>query len=46
MAFACLLKITSSTAKKVGMGLNTFYLLAIGAIGAILYAELSKVFSK
>ena len=39
-------EITASTAKKVGMGLNTFYLLAIGAIGAVLYAELSKVFSK
>ena len=39
-------EITASTVKKVGMGLNTFYLLAIGAIGAILYAELSKVFSK
>ena len=39
-------EITASTAKKVGMGLNTFYLLAVGAIGAILYAELSKVFSK
>jgi len=39
-------EITSSTAKKVGMGLTSFYILAIGAIGAILYAELSKVFSK
>ena len=39
-------EITASTAKKDGMGLNTFYLLAIGAIGAVLYAELSKVFSK
>ena len=39
-------EITASTAKKVGMGLNTFYLLAIGAIGAVLYAELSKTFSK
>jgi len=39
-------EITASTAKKVGMGLNAFYLLAIGAIGAVLYAELSKVFSK
>ena len=38
--------ITASTAKKVGMGLITFYVLAIGAIGAVLYAELSKVFSK
>ena len=39
-------KITASTAKKVGMGLTAFYLLAIGAIGAVLYAELSKAFSK
>ena len=39
-------KITASTAKKVGMGLTAFYILAIGAIGAVLYAELSKVFSK
>ena len=39
-------EITASTAKKVGMGLNAFYLLAIGAIGAVLYAEVSKVFSK
>jgi NADH:ubiquinone oxidoreductase subunit 6 (subunit J) len=39
-------EITASTAKKVGMGLTTFYILAIGAIGAVLYAELSKVFAK
>ena len=39
-------EITASTVKKVGMGLTTFYLLAIGAIGAVLYAELSKAFSK
>ena len=39
-------EITASTAKQVGMGLTTFYLLAIGAIGAVLYAELSKTFSK
>jgi len=39
-------EITASTAKEVGMGLNTFYILAIGAVGAVLYAELSKVFSK
>jgi len=39
-------EITASTAKKVGMGLTTFYVLAIGAIGAVLYAELSKTFSK
>ena len=39
-------EITASTVKKVGMGLTAFYLLAIGAIGAVLYAEFSKVFSK
>ena len=39
-------EITSATAKKVGSGLITFYVLAIGAIAAVLYAELSKVFSK
>jgi high-affinity nickel permease len=39
-------EITATTVKRVGMGLTTFYLLAIGAIGAVLYAELSKVFSK
>ena len=37
---------TASSSKKVGMGLITFYLLIFGAIGAVLYAELSKVFSK
>ena len=39
-------EIIVSSAKQVGMGLNTFYLLAIGAIGAVLYAEFSKAFSK
>jgi NADH:ubiquinone oxidoreductase subunit 6 (subunit J) len=39
-------EITARTVKRVGMGLTTFYLLAIGAIGAVLYAELSKVFAK
>ena len=39
-------EITASTAKKVGMGLITFYVLAVGAIGAVLYSELSKAFSK
>jgi len=38
--------IDSSSAKQVGMGLNAFYFLGIGAIGAVLYAEFSKVFSK
>jgi hypothetical protein len=36
----------SYLAKKVGMGLTTFYILGIGAIGAVLYAELSKSFAK
>jgi len=39
-------EITASTAKNVGTGLITFYVLAIGAIAAVLYAELAKVFSK
>ena len=39
-------EITSSISKRVGMGLNMFYLLAIGAIGAVLYTEFSKAFSK
>ena len=39
-------EITAATAKRVGMGLTAFYLLAIGAIGAVLYAELSKAFAK
>ena len=39
-------EITASTSKKVGMGLTSFYILAVGAIGAVLYAELSKLFAK
>ena len=39
-------EITESTSKQVGMGLITFYVLIFGAIGAVLYAELSKIFSK
>ena len=39
-------EITASTAKQVGVGLITFYFLIFGAIAAILYVELSKVFSK
>ena len=38
--------ITEATSKQVGMGLITFYVLIFGAIGAVLYAELSKMFSK
>ena len=37
---------TASSSKQVGMGLITFYLYFFGAIVAILYSELSKVFSK
>ena len=39
-------EITSTVSKRVGMGLNMFYLLGIGAVGAILYTEFLKVFSK
>ena len=39
-------EITQSTSKNVGMGLITFYVLIFGAVGAVLYAELSKIFSK
>ena len=37
-------EITESTSKQVGMGLITFYILMFVAIGAVLYAELSKLF--
>ena len=39
-------EITASSSKQVGMGLITTLILVCGAIGAILYAELSKIFSK
>tara|TARA_B100000965_G_C19499882_1_gene716963 strand:+ start:316 stop:645 length:330 start_codon:yes stop_codon:yes gene_type:complete len=39
-------KISASESKNVGMGLIMFYTLAILAVGAILYSELSKTFSK
>lgn len=39
-------KINEATSKKVGMGLISFYILALSAIGIVLYTELSKVFSK
>ena len=38
--------ITTSASKQVGMGLITFYILIFGAIAAVLYSELSKMFSK
>jgi len=37
---------TESSTKRVGMGLITFYFLAFGAVAAVLYAELGKVFKK
>lgn len=37
---------TEASTKRVGMGLITFYLLALGAVGAVLYAELGKAFKK
>ena len=39
-------KISASESKNVGMGLIMFYTLAILSVGAILYSELSKAFSK
>ena len=37
---------TEASTKRVGMGLITFYTLSIGAILAVLYAELGKLFKK
>lgn len=42
----CPPEITATTCKQVGSGLILFYLLICTAIGAIVYTELSKVFSK
>jgi polyferredoxin len=39
-------KISATESKNVGMGLIMFYTLATLAVGAILYSELSKAFSK
>ena len=39
-------EITTSSSKQVGMGLISFYVLIFSAISAVLYAEISKVFSK
>ena len=39
-------KINSTQSKNVGAGLIMFYILSVLAISAILYAELSKAFSK
>ncbi len=38
--------ITETTSKRVGMGLGTFYVLTAVAILAILYVEVSRLFSK
>jgi H+/Cl- antiporter ClcA len=37
---------SAKTSKQVGMGLITFYFLIISAFIAVVYSELSKVFSK
>lgn len=34
--------VAESTAKMVGAGLTTFYILALGAIGGIVYTEIKK----
>ena len=39
-------EITPTISRQVGSGLIAFYLLLFIAIGAILYTEISKVFSK
>jgi len=36
--------ITATAAKQVGTGLYAFYILAIVAIGSLVYAEVSKLF--
>ena len=38
--------INSGAAKRVGMGLNAFYFLAIGAVLTVLYTEFGKAFKK
>tara|TARA_B100001175_G_C19467704_1_gene620031 strand:+ start:995 stop:1321 length:327 start_codon:yes stop_codon:yes gene_type:complete len=39
-------EIDSGTSKRVGMGLNTFYLLSICALITVLFTEFRKVFKK
>ena len=34
--------VTANTAKLVGAGLTTFYILAVAAIGGIVYTEIKK----
>lgn len=36
--------ISASEAKQIGAGLYAFYILAIAAVGATLYSEVSKIF--
>ena len=38
--------INAGAAKRVGMGLNAFYFLAIGAVLTVIYTEFGKVFKK
>lgn len=38
------MEITADEAKQVGAGLYAFYILAIAAVGATLYSEVSKIF--
>ena len=37
-------QVTEGTVKMVGGGIVAFYILLIGAVGAIVYAEVSKLF--
>lgn len=37
---------TEASTKRVGMGLIVFYILSVGAIAAVLFAELGKLFKK
>ena len=36
--------VTSTVSKRVGMGLNTFYIMLAIAVGAILFGEVSRFF--
>ena len=48
MTFPCSEKfgMTEASTKRVGMGLIVFYILSVGAIAAVLFAELGKLFKK
>lgn len=39
-------EMTSASTKRVGMGLILFYILALGAVGSVIYAEVGKLFKK